>query len=109
MADESPASVRQILLCYQHNGWSLAALWHDLSTHVPVQVVSLAEDLLKGLPQVARSTLVFGSIEAALLASSRLQNQVVALEDAPDEPLTGPLLITSPSVEQVGLDPLLLL
>ena len=67
-----------------------------------MQVVSLAEDLLKGLPpQMARSTLVFGSIEAALLASSRLQNQVVALEDAPDEPLAGPLLIISPSAEQV--------
>ena len=59
---------------------------------------------------MARSTLIFGSIEAALLASSRLQNQVVALEDAPDEPLAGPLLIISPSAEQVnGADPLLLL
>lgn len=72
-----------------------------------MQVVSLADGLLKGLPpQMARSTLVFGSIEAALLASSTLQNQVVALEDAPDEALTGPLLVISPSAEQVaGADP----
>ena len=66
---------------------------------------------MKGLPpHVAKSALVFGSIEAALLASSRLQNQVVALEDAPDEPVTGPLMVISPSSEQViAADPLFLL
>lgn len=68
-----------------------------------LQVVSLVEDLLKGLtPEVASAaTLVFGDVEAALLASTKVQNQVVALDDAPDEPLVGPLLIVGPSAGQV--------
>ena len=70
-----------------------------------VQVVSLAEDLLKGLaPELASSvTLVFGDVEAALLASTKVQNQVVALDDEPEEPLVGPLLIVEPSAGQVLL------
>ncbi|CAL8470970.1 g10512 [Coccomyxa elongata] len=70
----------------------------------PTSVVSLAEDLLKGLaPELASSvTLVFGDVEAALLASTKVQNQVVALDDAPDEPLVGPLLIVGPSAGQLG-------
>ncbi len=59
--------------------------------------------MLKGLaPELAISvTLVFGDVEAALLASTKVQNQVVALDDAPDEPLVGPLLIVGPSAGQV--------
>lgn len=70
----------------------------------PKSVVSLAEDLLNGLaPELASSvTLVFGDVEAALLASTKVQNQVVALDDVPDEPLVGPLLIVEPSAQQLG-------
>ena len=70
-----------------------------------VQVVSLAEDLLKGLaPELASSmTLVFGDVEAALLASTKVQNQVVALDDEPEESLVGPLLVVEPSAGQVLL------
>lgn len=59
--------------------------------------------MLKGLPpDVSKSTtLVFGNVEAALLASRQMQNQVVALDDEPEEPLVGPLLIVEPSVAQV--------
>lgn len=68
-----------------------------------LQVVSLAEDLLRGLPPDVASSMIlaFGNIEAALLASTKLQNQIIALDDVPEEPLAGPLLIVEPSVAQV--------
>lgn len=67
------------------------------------QVVSLAELVLKGLPPdiASLTTLVFGNIEAALLASTAVQNQVVALDDEPEEPLVGPLIFVGPSTAQV--------
>lgn len=69
-----------------------------------MQVVSLAEDLLKGLPPdlASAATLVFGSVEAALQASSRMQNAVVALDDPPDDALAGPLLVMGPSAQQAS-------
>jgi hypothetical protein len=67
-------------------------------------VVSLARDVLKRLPGDLERTaiLVFGNVEAALLASSELQNQVVALDDPPEEALAGPIMLIGPSVSQVG-------
>ena len=69
-----------------------------------MQVVSLAEDLLKRLPPdlASAATLVFGSVEAGLQASSSMQNAIVALEDPPDEPLVGPLLVMGPSAQQAS-------
>ena len=45
---------------------------------------------------------MFGSVEAALLASENMQNAIVALDDVPDEPLVGPLVVIGPSTQQVG-------
>ncbi len=79
---------------------------HDVAE---LQVVSLAREVLKGLHSdlAKATTLVFGSIEAALLASNQLQNQIVALEDPPDEALVGPLMIVAPSISQVSVLPFL--
>jgi hypothetical protein len=86
---------------------TLCSLAHAIAQEVLeqlcAQVVSLASDLLRGLTLdfASGATLVFGSVEAALLASQKVQNAVVALEDLPDEPLVGPLVIVGPSTQQV--------
>lgn len=105
VADDSPTSASDnhaFLSCFNY----INLLKSGVRRHYPevlLQVVSLVEALLKGLAsQVANSvTLVFGDVEAALLASTKIQNQVVALDDVPDEPLVGPLLLVGPSAGQV--------
>ena len=68
-----------------------------------MQDVSLAAQLLKGLqPDVSRSlVLCFGKVDAALAASKELNNQVLALDDLPDEAPSAAHLIVGASQEQV--------
>lgn len=78
-------------------------LYRDFILLCMSQVVSLSKELLEALPSdfAAAATLVFGSIETALLASKELQNQVVAMDDPPDEALVGPVLVVAPTSDQV--------
>ena len=76
-----------------------------------MQDVSLAAQILKGLqPDVARSlALCFGKVDAALAASKDLSNQVLALDDLPDELPSAAPLIVGASQEQVHcLNPMIL-
>ena len=68
-----------------------------------LQDVSLAAQILKGLQaDVSRSlVLCFGKVDAALEASKQLNNQVLALDDLPDEAPSSALLIIAPSQQQV--------
>ena len=68
-----------------------------------MQDVSLAAQILKGLqPDVSRSlVLCFGKVDAALEASKQLTNQVLALDDLPDEATSSALLIIAPTQQQV--------
>ena len=68
-----------------------------------MQDVSLAAQILKGLQSdVARSlALCFGKVDAALEASKELKNQVLALDDLPEEAPSSALLIIAPSQQQV--------
>ena len=45
--------------------------------------------------------LCFGKVDAALEASKQLTNQVVALDDLPDEATSSALLIIAPTQQQV--------
>ena len=60
--------------------------------------------MLVGLPPEVSRTLVlcFGKVDAALEASKQLTNQVFALDDVPEEPLTAPVLVIGASQDQVG-------
>ena len=68
-----------------------------------MQDVSLAAKILKGLQSdVARSlALCFGKVDAAREASKELKNQVLALDDLPEEAPSSALLIIAPSQQQV--------
>ena len=68
-----------------------------------MQDVNLAAQILNGLQSdVSRSVvLCFGKVDAALEASKGLKNQVLALDDLPDEAPSSALLIIAPSQQQV--------
>ncbi|KAK9829786.1 hypothetical protein WJX72_007919 [[Myrmecia] bisecta] len=63
----------------------------------------LARDILRALPSdVAKQlTVVFADVDAALLASDMLDNEVAQLDDDASS-LTGDLMVVAPTVEQVG-------